>query len=288
MKWIKRFFLFLLVLILGGLAFGATSYWLSRRNPTWYKPLALNSREMDAAAHRAFNKVVALHNMADKSAASDSSKQWRQEHGAATLPAVPPVTITFTQDELTAFIAHWTKLNSDRIDRYITGPQFGLEEGQIKFACRITELDQIGVLRIEPSIDQKGMLHLEIVSVSAGSLPVPEVLVEKRLTKVEVQLQQWIPGWQRGATINSDGANSDAVKAAMSKLFLHALHHQPSSAVLFMPIDSHKTVPMKLTKVAVGPGSITLTVEPLNDEDRKVALETLREPLDVATAVSSN
>ena len=288
MKWIKRLFIFLLVMTLGGLAFIATSYWLSRRNPTWYKPLALNSREMEAAAHRAFNKVVAIHNMADKAAASDTSKQWRQEHGAATLPAVEPVTITFTQDELTAFIAHWTKLNSDRVDRYMTGPQFVLEEGQIKFACRITKLDQIGVLRIEPSIDEKGMLHLEIVSISAGSLPVPEAMIEKRLNKAEADLQQWIPDWQRKATINSEGANSDAVKAAMSKLLLHAMHHQPSSAVLFMPIDSHKTVPMKLTKVIVGQGNITLTVDPLTEEDRKIALQTLREPIDVATAATTN
>ena len=283
MKWIKRFFIFILVLVLGGLAFLATSYWLSRRNPTWYKPLALNSREMEAAAHRAFNKVVAIHNMADYAAASDTSKKWREAHGVTTLPAPPPITISFTQDELTAFIAHWTKLNSDRVDRYLTGPQFVLEEGQIKFACRITKLDQIGVLRIEPTIDEKGMLHLEIVSVSAGSLPIPEAVVERRLDKAETELQKWIPDWQRTATIGLEGANTDAVKAAMSKLLLHTMHHQPSSPVLFMPIDSHKTVPMKLTKVMVGTGSITLTVEPLTEDDRKVALQSLREPIDVAT-----
>ena len=92
MKWIKRFFIFILVLVLGGLAFLATSYWLSRRNPTWYKPLALNSREMEAAAHRAFNKVVAIHNMADYAAATDTSKKWREEHGVTTLPAPPSMT----------------------------------------------------------------------------------------------------------------------------------------------------------------------------------------------------
>src|SRR5438874_12438699 len=139
MKWIKRLFIFLLVLIVGAVALLATSYWLAKRKPSWYKPLVMNSREMDAAANRALNKVITLHNMADQAAANDASRQWRQDHGASTLPAVGPVTVTFTQDELTAFILRWSLLNSDRVDRYISGPQFVLEDGQIKFACHMTE-----------------------------------------------------------------------------------------------------------------------------------------------------
>jgi uncharacterized protein YpmS len=288
MKWIKRFVIFLLVLVVGGAAFFATTYWLSKRKPSWYKPLALNSREMEAAANRALNKMIAVHNAANESAANDASRQWRQEHGAATKPAVPPLTVTFTQDELTAFIDHWSKLNSEKTDKYITGPQFVLEDGQIKFACHITEFDQIGVVRVEPTIDEKGLLHLEIVSLSAGSLPVPEAMVQKRLVNAEAMLRQWLPSWQQSARINPDGANIDAEKAAMTKLLLNTLHHQPAAALLFMPTleGQKKPVPMKLTNVAVGQGVLTLTVEPLSEEDRKAALEAIRAPIKMATAQS--
>jgi hypothetical protein len=283
-KWIKRLFIFLMVLMVGAAALLATSYYLARRKPGWYKPLVMNSREMEAAANRAVNKIIALHNFADQAAANDASRQWRQEHGAATLPAVQPITVSFTQEELTAFILRWSLLNSDRVERYVTGPQFVLEDGLIKFACHITDLDQIGVLSLEPSIDPRGRLNLDIVSISAGSLPVPESLIQKHLNKVETTLRHWLPSWQQSARIGADGANSDAVKAAMSKLLLSTLHHRPSSPVLFMPIDSHTTVPVKLTDVSVGKGSISLTVEPLTGDDRKLALQHIREPYDTATA----
>jgi uncharacterized protein YpmS len=288
MKWIKRFLILLLILAMGGAAFLGATYYLSKRKPTWYKPLAMSSRELDAAANRAINKVIALHNMADESAANDSSKAWRQEHGAATKPAVRPMQVTFTQDELTAFIVRWSTLHSDKVEKYVTGPQFVLEDGQIKFACHITELDQVGVLRLEPSIDDKGQLMLDVVAISAGSLPVPEALLEKKLTKVQTLLASWLPAWQQSAKIGPEGANAEAVKAGMTKLLLNTLRHQPASAVLFMPIDQHKTVPVKLTQVSVGKGTITLTVEPLTAEGRKLALDQLREPYDQATATGNS
>jgi uncharacterized protein YpmS len=290
MKWMKRFVIFLLVLVIGGAAFFATTYWLARRKPTWYKPLAMDSREMRAAANRAINKVIALHNMADEAAANEASREWRQEHGAATKPALKPMTISFTQEELTAFVVQWSTLHadqSDKVERYVSGPQFVLGDGQIKFACRVTELDQIGVLKVEPSIDEKGRLDLDIVSISAGSLPVPEAFIQKHLTKAQTAVLRWLPSWQQGAHIGADGANSDAVKAAMAKLLLNTLNHQPASPVLFMPIDQHKTVPVKLTDVSVGKGTISLTVEPLKAVDREAALKGIREPYDTATATNN-
>ena len=276
-----------LVLLFFGAAFLGTSYWLAKRNPAWYRPQALSPRDMEAAANRAVAKMAALHNIANHSAAADSSKQWRQSNGASTIPVDPPLTITFTQDELTAFVAQWSQLNSNRVDKYITGPQFVLEDGQILFAGRITEMDQVGVLRLQPSIDENGLLHLEIMGFSAGSLPLPESMVLKRLASSEAMLRKWLPDWQRSAKIAADGANNEAEKAAMTKLFLNTLHHQPSPAVVYLRIEAHKTVPMKLTHVAVGAGTLTLTVMPLDDETRKVTLRNLREPLDTATAASN-
>jgi hypothetical protein len=283
MKWIKRLFIFLLVLAIGaGVAIGV-SYWMLRRTPDWYKPVAMDSAEMEAAANRAFNKVVAIHNMADQAAAQDSAR----EHGTAkgtTKPAVEPITVTFTQEELTAFIVKWSSLHSDTVNRYVTGPQFILRDGLITFGGQIAEFHQFGSLSVEPSLDDKAQLRLDISSINIGTLPAPRSLVQGKLTKVETMLRGWLPAWQDKAKIEAGGANADAVKAAMTELLLNTLHDRPSQPVFFMPIADHKNVPVKLADVKVNDGSITMTVEPLTAEDRKSALQTLRQPYAAETA----
>ncbi len=286
MKWFKRILALLLVVAVGAAALLATSYYLIRRTPSWYRPQAMNSQEMEAAANRAFNKVAAIHNMADESAALESSSQWSRDHGQspASRPSVQPITVTFTQDELTAFILRWSTLNSDRVETYISGPQFALRDGQIIFGGQISELGQFGALHVEPSLDDAGLLHLDIAEIRAGQLRVPRSLVESRLTKVRATLQQWLPEWQRTAKIDAGGANNEAVKAAMTELLLNTLGEKPSQPFFFMPIGDRKTVPVKLTHVKIADGSITLTVEPLRGADRKTALDSIREPYGTPTA----
>jgi uncharacterized protein YpmS len=276
-KWKKRLlavFSGLLVAIVVG---AGVLYWMSQRLPTWYKPIATDSAEMEAAAQRAFDKVVAIHNMADQAAAQDNAT----EHGTATThPAIQPITVTFTQEELTAFVVHWSNLHGEKIDRYITGPQFFLNDGLISFGGQLPEANnQFGSLSVEPSIDEKGMLHLDVQSMNVGTLPAPRSLVQGRLSKVETMLTSWLPAWQQQAKIEPGGANTDAVKAAMTELLLNTLHDKPSQSVFFMPIGDRKTVPVKLSDIKVTDGSITLTVRPLVSKERKAALETLRAPL---------
>src|SRR5947209_10289108 len=217
MKWIKRLFIFLLVLVIGvGVTLGV-SYWMIRRVPNWYKPVAMDSAEMEAAANRADKKVVAIHNMADQAAAQDSAR----EHGTAkgtTKPAVDPITVTFTQEELTAFIVRWSSLHSDTVNRYVTGPQFILRDGLITFGGQLSEFQQFGSLSVEPSIDDKGQLRLDISSINVGTLPAPRSLVQGKLGKVESMLRGWLPAWQDKAKIESGGAKTEAVKAAMTEL----------------------------------------------------------------------
>src|SRR5947199_9320663 len=103
-KWIKRFLSFLLVLTLGSASFLIVSDWLIHRTPSWYRPLAINSNEMEAAANRAFDKAVAIHNMAADAASQESSTQYAKDHGTtapASKPVPPPITVSFTQEELT-------------------------------------------------------------------------------------------------------------------------------------------------------------------------------------------
>jgi uncharacterized protein YpmS len=259
------------------------------RTPSWYRPLSLNSKEMEAAANRAFDKAIAIHNMAADAASRESSAQYAKEHGRpapATNPAAP-ITVSFTQEELTAFIVRWSTLNSEKVERYITGPQFALKDGQIIFGGHITQLGQFGAIYLDPSIDEKGLLHLDVVQIRAGDLRVPQQMVQSHVEKLETSLRQWLPQWQRKATLDTAGANADTVKAAMTELLLNTIHEKPSQAIFFMPIGDRKTVPVRLTNVAINDASITFTVQPLGADERKLALDNIREPFGTATATSN-
>ena len=194
-----------------------------------------------------------------------------------------PIEITFTQEELTGFLTQWIELDSEKVERFIKEPQFYIDDKEIKFAAHVKELDQVGVLRLRPKIvqvDGEDQLHLDLVGFSAGSLPLPEAFIQGKLKKMENSLNSGLPGWQAGATVNAEGANADAVRAAMSKMFLQLLHHEPSVPVLFVPIiDASKRVPVKIKSVTLENGSITLRVEPLTADDRKSVLKSIQKPM---------
>jgi hypothetical protein len=48
--------------------------------------------------------------------------------------------------------------------------------------------------------------------------------------------------------------------------------------VIFVRTDKSKTVPMRLTNVTVGKGSLTITVQPMDAAERAALLEQLRSP----------
>ena len=282
MKWRRKILKALLVSVTFCVAFLSTSYFLARKAPKWYRPALMTRAQINAAANRALKKFADIHNMADQAAATDSSREWRKQNGSTTLPNVSPVEITFTQEELTGFLTQWIEIDSEKVAKYIAEPQFLIDATEIKFAAHVKELDQIGVLRLRPKVAEVGgedLLYLDLAGFSAGSMPLPEALVQGKLQKIEASLNAGLTGWQNRATLTAEGANADAVRAAMSKMFLQLLHHEPSLPVLFMPIDKNKLVPVKIKSVSLQSGSITLRVDPLTAEDRKAALESIQKPM---------
>jgi hypothetical protein len=69
----------------------------------------------------------------------------------------------------------------------------------------------------------------------------------------------------------------------MNTLLLHALNNEPADPILFLPHDGTITgekagFPVKLTDVRVANDSISLTVVPLTDAERKELLASIRKP----------
>jgi hypothetical protein len=128
-------------------------------------------------------------------------------------------------------------------------------------------------------------LDLRLSSILAGRFSLPQWSVEKYRTSMRAKLKSVLPELQRKAKFEPDGsANSDAVAAAMAKLFLHVLDNEPGEPVLFLPVRNKRSVPVKLTGVTIDNKELTLTVKPLNAKERLGVLDEIRERYDKETA----
>ena len=190
----------------------------------------------------------------------------------ATDSATPPdksKTIAVTDAELNAFFSQWDNtLNlSDKYSQYLTDPVLVLQDGRIILAVNVKELDTIASVHLEPKLDEQGMLHLDIVKVMGGSLPLPQSFFGAYRDKFSRMLEGRIAQESQRAKVSPDGsANGAAVAAGMNLLLLHASNNEPADPILFLPHDwGHKSdgLPVKLTAVKIENKTITLTVQPL-------------------------
>jgi hypothetical protein len=124
-------------------------------------------------------------------------------------------------------------------------------------------------------------LDLELDQVLAGRLPLPQTFLDRYRTSARTRLEAALPGLQHKAEFKPDGsANAEAMSAAMAKLFLHVLRGEAAEPVLFLPVRNERSIPVRLTDVAVDDKTLTLTVKPLNAAERVALLERIRERFD--------
>src|SRR3954452_14848308 len=109
-KWIKRVLLTLALLLTVLAVLSATGVVMFKGTPEWYHPGATGSpQERAAAAERAERQIELTHHWAAKVKADEDKALYAQRSGAAPPPtattrrASDPLTITFTEQELSAF-----------------------------------------------------------------------------------------------------------------------------------------------------------------------------------------
>jgi hypothetical protein len=287
MRFLKRLFrITLAVLILGAIGLGIL-YHMSKRLPGGYTPRLLTKEQRDDAEKRAAVQIIQLTNLANQVHAQGSSTARAQSRGDEPPPAaaerVDPVTVSFTQDEINASLWNRVEKYKSNYERYVVDPFIALEDNAIVVMGTVPEFDRVASAYFEPKIDEKGMLRCDLTGVKVGALPLPEGMLAKHRAKVEAALRQRLPEWQRKANIEPSGkTNADASAAALGQFVLRTLDRQPSPAVLFLPKDIEKpdkgTVPVRLTKIAVEKGTLTVTVEPMTPDQRTALLQKIREP----------
>jgi len=282
MRFVKRLFRILfLVLILGGIGL-AVLHRLSKSRPARYMPNALTDQQRDAAAWRLeHQKLPTLMNLVERSQKMDSAAQRAKAKGLPVPPdatqPVAPLTLSFTEDEINSFLWKWSQPYKDNYERYVTNPFVSLEDGSIILMGTVPEFDRVVSAFFEPKLDEKGMLHSDMTGIKLGALPLPQNLFATKRQRVENALRTRLPNWQNKANIDATGlANSDAQCAWLGKLVLQLLDHQPSPAVIFVRTEASKTVPVRMTKVTIEKGTLTITVQPMDPTERADLLQQLR------------
>ena len=272
MKLLKRLLLVLAILLVGAVVAASVGYYMLKRRPSFYHSYKWTGDQRSVVNQRAVDKLTLTRNFAADAAAQER----RAKVKGTTLPTdAKPMMVKFSEEELNAFLLHNFK---DRLDDYVEDPGIFLGDGTIILAGQIKETGYVVSFHFAPKIDEQGKLHLKLVGSYGGALPVPQSMLNSQFEKVRQALKGHIPGWQESATIDARGANGTAVAVAMGKLILNALDDKPADPILFMPDDSGRALPLRLVDISVGK-ELTLTVQPLNPEQRAELIKTIRSPL---------
>lgn len=267
-KWRKRLLLIALFLAVFTGTLGFTAWWMAHGRPEWYQQRKLSAREAEAAAARAEQQL-------------QTTLSWAQDRQAETNrpsqsePATHPsqtLEISFTQDELNSFFQKWDSTFgwSGRYGRYLSDPQVVLMDGRLILAGTMADTAAVLSAEFQPRLEE-GKLYLPMTRVLAGRLPLPRPLWDRYRTRLESRLEVNLPQWQHGAEISRQGANLDAIAAAMTELLLDALNDRSAPAVLFLPYDMRsnpRSLPVSLTAVQIEDKTLTLTIEPMDAAQR--------------------
>jgi hypothetical protein len=298
-KLIKRLMLVVALILSVAALFAAGGYTLVRGTPDYYKPMRLMMTEAEraVAAASAERTLARIQNFAaDSHGASIRDRAMsttRASRSATTAPA-DAERFTFTEPQLNALFEKWSGVQSwrEKYEQYVTDPVLILRKGTIILAGQVKrgDFDTVLSLHFEPAIDpDAGAMTVQLTRILAGRLPVPqETILSPVRTRAIVAARTYLPQWQRRAAIESTGwVNEPAVNAALTKDALKILGQRPIDPVLFIPVDgSSRRVPVRITDMQIGDGSIALTVIPLTGAERTALLDRIREPLEVQTAMN--
>src|SRR5436305_13969262 len=133
MKWMKRLLAAVAVLLIGLILFALVGLWMLHRKPAWYERLAMrhamSDQQREAASKRVLDAMLELRNAAGESHSREIRAQRAAEQGTsapATQPAAAPITKTFTQDDLNAFLIEWAEPHKDEYDPWVQDPVIAL------------------------------------------------------------------------------------------------------------------------------------------------------------------
>jgi len=285
MKWMKRLMLAVVFLAVLAGVLAAVGWKMLHGRPSWYARAAVSPQERAAAAERAERQLQRLLSEAQ------TAQHQQKLAAAATAPVTQPagaLQLVLTEDEINAFFDKWDHSYgwSRRYRNYLSDPQIILHDGHIILAADVKQMDLLVSVHFEPLLEN-GKLRLRVVNVLGGQLPMPQAVWGQYQERLERVVRETLPQLQKRAAIGPDGANTDAVSAAMGELLAHVLADEPAEPVIFLPYSvkhGDRYLPVRLTGISIEDKTLTLTGEPVPPSQRAALLDQIKAPLSTGTA----
>ena len=271
-KFIKWVVILSLVLLLGLGVMVLIGRGMYKGTPDYYKSYEWTGQERSVLSQRAADKFLRARQMVQQAHFGEVRAQRAASagSGAATRPAGQTadsagLTISFTEEELNAFLFHnsetfqeWKK----KYEQYVSDPGIFLEDGRLILAAKSKDLGAVMSMHFVPSIDDSGRLHLKPVGAYGGRLPLPDALLRPYVEKLRNWIGFRMPAWVREAKLDQNGGfNSSAAAMGLARLLMNSLEGTPAEPVLFMPVDEGETsAPLKISEIAVKNGALSPAV----------------------------
>jgi hypothetical protein len=288
MRFVKRLIKFAFVMLLLMVLVTAVVVVRSRQQPEWYAQVSAYDPAQAAEAARQVQQKL----QSTWAWVSDREAADRRAAAGDTRPPLSPVpspifTVTFSEQELNAFFQKWKDEQGweDLYSAYVSNPAIVLHDGRLILAGSVKEIDRVVSFHFRPTLDGKSSrLTLDLDSVMAGRLPMPQALFERYRQKVSGQVAEELPLHQEAARLRTDGSvNESAMNAAIGQLMLSVLNRTAVEPVLFLagnqrPGGDARLLPVRLVDFRVEGSSVTLSVEMMTPDQRQAWMKRLQGP----------
>jgi hypothetical protein len=255
MKGPRRIRKFAVVMLLLLAAAAGVGYMLVYRQPDWYQQLTQSEQTASGIDGKL---AIAQAWAADVQAA---------RQGRSPLPSGAGVLeLSVTEAQINAAIARWKPPAANSAGG-IADPEILLEDGQVVLAGKPKNLGLVVSVRLAPWLDGAGDLHVDIVKVHAGLLPLPRPVWGIYAGGFAAAVAAQLPGEDQLAKRDSDGSVNDAMTAAvLSRMLIRFLNCDSARPILFVtyfPDNRVRNLPVKLELIRIANKTATIRLTPL-------------------------
>jgi hypothetical protein len=256
-------------------------YRAAASTPPWYLPP--DSVAASQPARDAENVLIDVQTWAGARYAWD----YARSTGRRPLAKEPDssLTITLTETQVNALLQKWfliysqETVNGRPLRDTLHAPMVHFTSERITFAATLLDVNsRIMSIAVRPELLPGGQLSLQLLTIHAGTLPLPEFTWSKPRAKLLNDLSRQLPALRGKATIDGGGgANTQCIAATCAAQAIAALQRLPTSNVLFFPVlPEGIALPAHIESIDLQDGALTLTVQAMTLEQRQQLLTHLR------------